>query len=96
MFMKAGDLNPAISIDTNANLTGATSLTMKMRRFHTTTTVSKTMTVSGDPTLGVLTYQWVGTDTQTPGTYQIKAQATFAGNVETFPQRSYLELVILP
>lgn len=93
--MKAGNLAPAITIDTNANLTGATALTMTMRRFHTTTTTTKTMTAT-DVANGILTYQWVAGDTDTPGTYAIQAKATFSGNVETFPQRSYLELVILP
>jgi hypothetical protein len=97
MFLKQGDLAPKLRIDTNADVIGATSLLAKIRRKHQTTTLSKTLVVSGDPTLGILEYQWVAPDTDVPGTYLIEAFVTFAGGaIQRFPQRSYLELHILP
>lgn len=94
--MKVGDLSPAITIDTNGDVTGASSLKLQLRRFHTTTVVEKTMTAVPPATDGVLTYQWIAGDTDTPGTYAVQAEVTISGKVQTFPQRSYLELVILP
>jgi hypothetical protein len=96
MNLKQGDLAPKLTIDLNADVTGATSKVIKMRRIHDTTIVTKTLTVVDAPT-GVLEYQWVAPDTDTPGTYLIEAVITFAsGAIERFPQRSYLELVIKP
>lgn len=96
MHLKQGDLAPALRIDTNADVTGATSLLAKIRRIHNTTVLSKTLSVVDAPT-GVLQYQWVAGDTDVPGTYLIEAVVTFAGGlVERFPQGSNLELVIKP
>lgn len=97
MFLKQGDLAPKLRIDTNADVTGATSLLAKIRKVHGTTTMSKTLTVSGPATDGILEYQWVAPDTDVPGTYLVEAVVTFAGGaIQRFPQRSDLELIILP
>lgn len=93
--MKQGDLAPALVIDTNADLTGATTKVVKIRRRHGGTVVTKTLDTTGDPTLGVLTYQWVAPDTDVVGTYEIEAVVTFAnGSIQRFPQGSDLELII--
>jgi len=93
--MKQGDLAPALVIDTNADVTAASSKVAKIRRRHGGTVVTKTLTTVGDPTLGVLTYQWVTGDTDVVGTYEIEAVVTFAsGLIQRFPQGSDLELVI--
>ena len=97
MILKQGDLAPKLTIDTNADVTGATSKLVKIRKLHSTTIQSHTLTTVGDPTLGILEYQWVAPDTDEPGTYLIEAVVTFAsGAIERFPQRSYLELIIKP
>lgn len=96
MFLKAGDLSPPLKIDTNADVTGATSLLAKIRRVHTGTVVTKTLTATDAPN-GILEYQWVAPDTDVPGTYQVEAVVTFAGGkIQRFPQRSHLELHIRP
>lgn len=96
MYLKQGDLYPPLVIDTNANVTGATSLLAKIRRVHQVTVLSKTLTATDAPN-GILSYSWVAGDTDTPGTYLIEAFVTFAGGaIQRFPQRSYLELVIRP
>jgi len=93
--MKQGDLAPKLTIDTNADVTGATSKVAKMRRIHTTTVITKTLTTVGDPTLGILEYQWVSPDTDVAGTYLIEAVVTFAGGaIQHFPGNGYLELII--
>ena len=97
MFLKQGDLYPPLLIDTNANVTGATSLLAKLRKVHGSTVLSKTLTVQGDPVDGVLTYSWTTGDTDAVGTYLVEAVVTFAGGaIQRFPQRSYLEVVIRP
>jgi hypothetical protein len=93
--MKQGDLAPALVIDTNADVTGATSKVAKIRRRHGGTVVTKTLTPVGSPIDGVLTYQWVAGDTDVVGTYEIEAVVTFAsGLIQRFPQGSDLELII--
>jgi len=97
VFLKQGDLYPPLRIDTNADVTGATSKVAKLRKVHGTTVSTKTLTTSGDPTQGILEYTWVAGDTDVPGTYQVEAIVTFAGGaIQRFPQRSYLEVIIRP
>ena len=97
MFLKQGDLFPLLRIDTNADVTGATSKEAKIRRVHQGTISTKTLTTSGDPTLGILQYDWIAGDTDVPGIYLVEAIVTFAGGaIQRFPQRSYLEVIIRP
>jgi hypothetical protein len=96
MHLKVGDLAPTLRIDTNADVTGATTKVVKYRRRHTTTIITKTLTVVDAPT-GVLEYAWVAPDTDVAGTYQGEAVITFAsGAIQRFPQDGYLEWVIQP
>jgi hypothetical protein len=97
MWIKQGDLYPPLRIDTNADVTGATSKVAKMRKVHGSTITTKTLTTSGDPTQGILEYTWIAGDTDVPGTYLVEAIVTFAsGAIQRFPQRSYLEVHIRP
>ena len=97
MFIKQGDLYPPLRIDTNADVTGATSKVAKMRKVHGTTITTKTLTTSGPAVDGILQYDWIAGDTDVPGTYLVEAIVTFAsGAIQRFPQRSYLEVVIKP
>jgi hypothetical protein len=96
MFLKQGDLAPPLRIDTNADVTGATSKLAFLRRVHQNTIMQKTLTAVDEPN-GILEYQWVAGDTDVPGTYEVEAVVTFAGGaVQTFPQRNHLEVIILP
>lgn len=95
LYLKQGDLAPKLSGDLNADLNGAT-VVAKLRRVHTTTTMSKTCTIT-DATNGIVEYQWVAGDTDVPGSYIVEFLVTFAGALpERFPQRSYREVSILP
>lgn len=92
--LRKGDLFPPLVIDTNADVTGATAVA-KLRRKHQSTVMTKTLSLSATPTDGILTYDWVAGDTDVPGTYLVQAVVTFAGGaIQTFPQRSHLELII--
>src|SRR4029453_8062040 len=95
MLVKQGDLAPALTIDTNTNVTGAIAKVAKIRRRHGGPVMTKTLSTVGDPTLGVLTYQWVAGDTDEAGTYEIEALITFSDSrVQRVPRDSDLELVI--
>ena len=95
MQLKVGDLAPKLQFDLNANLTGATAVA-KIRRFHQSTVLTKTLTVT-DAATGLCEYQWVAGDTDTVGTYHIEVLVTFAGDIlERFPQAFNRELVIRP
>ena len=95
MYLKQGDLAPPLRVDTNADLTGATAVA-KIRRLHDDTTMTKNLTITDAPN-GIAEYQWQAGDTDTAGTYHVEAVVTFAGgSIQTFPQRSYLEITIRP
>jgi hypothetical protein len=95
MYLKQGDLYPSLIFDTNADVSGATASAF-IRLYHQDTVVEKVLSLLDAPT-GVLEYQWLPGDTDVPGTYEVHAKVTFAsGLVQTFPQTSKLELIILP
>ena len=95
MRLKAGDTAPTLTVNTNADLTGATAVA-KLRRVHDGTVVTKTLTIT-DPANGVCQYAWQTGDTDTPGYYLVEALVTFSGgSVQRFPQGSYMEVLILP
>jgi len=95
MRLKQGDLAPKLQLDVNADLTGAT-VVAKIRRFHQSTVLTKTLTVTDAPN-GLCEYQWVSGDTDTVGTYHIEVLVTFSGAIpERFPQGYNRELLIRP
>ena len=94
-YLKQGDLYPKLTGDLNADVTGAT-VTAKLRRYHDTTTMSKTCTIVDGPT-GIVEYQWLAGETDVAGTYLVEFLVAFAGGIpQRFPQRSYRELIIKP
>jgi hypothetical protein len=95
LYLKQGDLAPKLIGDLNADVNGAT-VVAKLRRVHTTTTMSKTCSIT-DATNGIVEYQWIAGDTDVPGSYIVEFLVTFSGSIpERYPQRSYRELSILP
>jgi hypothetical protein len=97
MFLKVGDTAPAFTADTNADLTGA-SCSVKFYKLDGTLVFSRTGTVTDAPN-GIVSYQWVAANDASlinaVGAYRAEVKATFAGGqVETFPQRSMLEVVV--
>ena len=103
-FITQGDLSPLIefhitrtSTDGPYDLTGVTAVTFSMTlQGHKTAKVSANAAIQGSPTLGVIRYQWSGTDTDTPGTYEGQVHATDAtGRAISFPNGAYVEVHVL-
>jgi hypothetical protein len=97
MYLKTGDTSPAFTADLNANITGAT-VSIRFSKLNGTFVMVRTGTIT-DATNGIVTYQWVaandGALINNPGAYQADVMVTFGGGlVETFPQRSYLEVIV--
>jgi hypothetical protein len=69
----------------NVNLTGASSVTFRMRLQNGTTAVTGTATVT-QAAQGEVTYAWAANDTATPGTYIAEWSVTWStGVTQTFP-----------
>lgn len=94
MRIKAGDTAPNMVADTNAVLTGATAL-IKVRNASTgTQVISRSATIT-DAANGIVD----GGDASTlpVGGYQYHVVVTFSGGeIQTFPQGSFLEVVVEP
>jgi hypothetical protein len=103
VFLKAGDTYPPFIADTNADLTGATTL-VKISKLDGSSVLSRTGVISDAPgglTNERVTYQWVAANDAAlitnPGAYRAEVLVTFAGGaVERFPQRSWLEVIVRP
>lgn len=94
MKIKQGDTAPNITIDTNADLTGATAR-VRVRQLSTGTSVLDRAGTITDAPNGIID----GGDASTlpVGAYQIEAVVTFGGGeIQRFPQGSYLELIVKP
>lgn len=95
-FIKRNDTSPAIertlqdSAGTAINLTGATV------RFHMSDNagvvkVDAAATITGDPTLGVVQYDWLAADTDTAAVYSAEFEVTYAdSSIESFPNNDYI------
>jgi hypothetical protein len=80
------------------NLSGAT-VTMSMRRADGGPLVltDAAVQIVGDPTLGVVEYQWQPGDTATDGKYIVQWDVTFSnGAVQPFPTEGFTEVTIYP
>jgi hypothetical protein len=97
MYLKTGDTAPAFTADLNADITGAT-VSIRFSKLNGTFVMVRTGTITDGPT-GIVTYQWVTPGDNaliaTPGAYRADIMVTFGGGaIETFPQRSYLEVIV--
>jgi hypothetical protein len=101
--IKAHDTMPAISATlstangTPVDLTNATSVKFIMAASPGgAIKVAAAATINTPKTLGQVTYQWIATDTATPGTYQAEWEVTWAsGGVQTFPTLSYHTVAVV-
>ena len=76
------------------DLSVASAVRFHMRNAEGTVVVDEAMIVV-DATGGLARYVWDAADTTTVGTFQAEVEVTFAnGKIETFPNSSYLEVVI--
>jgi hypothetical protein len=96
-FLKAGDTAPAFRADLNADITGATA-SVRFSKLDGTFVMVRPGVIT-DATNGIVQYQWVvandGALINNAGAYRADVMITFADTrIETFPQRSYLEIVV--
>jgi hypothetical protein len=101
LVVKAGDTYPSLVTTLEENggpldLTGASSVTMRMASSSVSMT-DLVCTVVGDPTEGVVEYEWEAGDTATPGTYKVDFLIDFGdGQLQSAPNDSEKEIVIRP
>lgn len=103
-YITQGDLSPLIefqitrtSTNTPYDLTGVTVVTFSMTlRGQKTPKVNATALITGAPSAGIIQYQWLSLDTDTPGMYDGQIHAIDAlGHSVSFPNGSYVEVHIL-
>ncbi len=95
-FFKQGDTVPKIQTILKdgagviVDLTGAT-VKFKMRsKFDATVKIDSAALVVSPGTDGLVEYQWVTADTNTPGWYDAEWEVVFpGGKIETFPNKGY-------
>lgn len=91
---KQGDRQPKLKGDLNVDLTAATSVVAKIRRFHQSTVLSKAMTVVDGPT-GIVEADWLAGETDVAGNYYVEFLVTWSGGTtQRFPQDSNEEIAI--
>jgi len=100
--MKANDLLPSIQATLTSNggpidLSTATGVDFIMRLTNgTVPKVDAPAVIVGDPGWGVVRYDWTGTDTNAPGTYQGEWEITWGdGKKQTVPTLTYHTIDIL-
>lgn len=98
--IKQRDTSPSLLADltpSDVDITGATGVVFNMRpRGSMTPTISRATAVIVTPTGPArLRYNWQAGDTATAGQYLGEFEVTRAdGSVETFPNKSYIEIII--
>ena len=94
-ILTAGDTFPNPTADLNADVTGCTIRFRMMHldgRFHLEGPAS-----IADAAQGIVFYDWQPGNTNTVGAYRCQFHVTYpSGDVQRFPQDSYLELIIRP
>ena len=104
MVVKQGDLFPPVittvkdELGAVVDLTGATAIKFSMRKSRDPTSIKlnlATGALNGSGSDGKVKYQWVGTDTDTPGTYEAEFRVTPAsGNPFRVPTDGYIPIVV--
>jgi DNA-binding beta-propeller fold protein YncE len=101
LILKTGDTFPPLvtTLEENGSpldLTGADSVTMRMSSGNVSLT-DLACDVVGDPTNGIVEYDWEPGDTDTPGTYKVDFLIDFGSdNLQSAPNDSEKEIVIRP
>jgi hypothetical protein len=93
---KAGDSFP-MTLDLNADITGATAVLVKAMRSVTGVFAFSTAATIIDATNGLISITPTAGQTATPGALVLETKVTFAGGaIQTFPGSSHNEIVIDP
>lgn len=102
--MKAGDTDPPYvlylteisnGVSAPIDLTGTTVQFVMVNRVTDIVKVNEPADIVGDPTAGIISYQWTSGDTDTVGDYKILIHITYlSGKIRTFPDEGYNSLRI--
>jgi len=100
MNIKQNDTSPSIQtqfLDGDGlpvDITGNLGVSFHMRDAAGTVKIDTAATVVTAAS-GIVRYDWLAADTDTAGTFQAEFEVTYSdGKVETFPNASYIEVVI--
>jgi len=97
--MKTGDTAPILQAtftDANGSAVSITGATVKLivANLAGSVVMNKSMSIFNGAG-GIAEYEWQAGDTDTPGTYKVEFEVTYAtGEVESFPNTGYEMLVI--
>ena len=96
-YLKVGDTSPALLYDIGVNLTGAKSLTFSATDVDTGVKVINAAAASavGDPTEGVLRYQWAAPDTAAARRLNANFRVVYGDDqIETFPNQGHIAITV--
>lgn len=94
--MKAHDRLPSIQATLSADLTTATSVKFIMKPLQGNTVKVNTAATIVIPATGVVRYDWIASDVDTPGEFLAEWEVTWSGGKrQTFPTLSYHSVTIL-
>jgi hypothetical protein len=101
--IKQGDTSPALRATlkrgdgTVPDLSLADAVTLVIRAVGAADDdfVEREMEIE-DEDAGIVTYQWVGDDTDEVGDYNMEIEVAYPDSTETFPSSGYLQLTIIP
>jgi len=105
VYLKYRDTRPTIEVElkkpdgTAVDLTG-TTVKMHIRIENESTTLTRTMTITGAPTLGVVQYPWVAADWTTPpalkkGDHRLEYEVILGADRQTYPNSTYDTLAVV-
>ena len=98
-YIKRGDRAPSLlyRLRPKVDLTGATGVVFNMRAADGSVIINRALAqIDGDPTQGVLRYDWQAGDTATPGTFESEFEVTLAGGLATtFPTPDYIRVIVV-
>ena len=98
-YIKEGDRGPSITttlLDPDNDPADLTSSTVAFRMSNGVTTIGGAGDIQGDPTLGVVLYDWAEDDTDEWGGYQAEWVVTTSGVPQTFPGAGYNWVEVVP
>lgn len=101
-FIKQGDTSPNIKAQltdengTPVDLSGAVNVYFHMENYNTEEVVIEKEAVIETAEDGIVYYDWVEADTETPGRYNAEWQVDFGSNViESYPNHNWIEIEIV-
>lgn len=98
-YIKRGDRAPSLlyRLRPKVEMTGATGVVFNMRAQGGAVVINRAQAqIDGDPTQGVLRYDWQAGDTATLGNFEAEFEVTLAGGLPTtFPTPDYIRVIVV-